>query len=247
MVTNLVHMTAIYSNAVLAAILPHISEFAGKLNLPVEQPITINAVIWSKPSPYKGMVFGSVLLTNHYFFYCHFRGQGERGYVQSFRSPTNWFFQDDYTQESVAQFVGKDNMTTNEAIELARDSLRKLGYTSEMTHDNLTPTLEGPYDLKTGAHVPYCRVIWDWPKIHPTIGDYDEFQVDINMNAKTLVGMLLSFSRTNTFAGEPIKADVVPELESDYRKRMATNNPPGKIFINTNAPQRFPNKPPEKN
>lgn len=233
-------MTAIYSNAVLVAILPHISEFAGNLNLPIDRPIATNAVIWSMPSPYKGMVFGSVILTNHYFFYTHWRDMGKRVYVQSFRSPNNWFFEEDYTQESIAKLSGRDNMTTNEAIEFARNSLRKLGYAPEMTHDNLSPTLKGPYDLKTGAHIPYCRVIWEWPKIHPTIGDYDEFQVDINMNSKTVVGMLLSFSKTNSFVGEPITAGVEPELESEYRKRMGTNATPSKMFINTNAAPHYP-------
>src|SRR5882724_9671494 len=39
MAFDLIHITAQYSNAVLVAILPYISDFARKLDLPVQTPI----------------------------------------------------------------------------------------------------------------------------------------------------------------------------------------------------------------
>src|ERR1022692_2479134 len=65
---ELIHMTAAYSNALLVAILPHISGFAAKLDLPVKQPITFSDVTSSSPSPYKGLIADAVLLTNNYWF-----------------------------------------------------------------------------------------------------------------------------------------------------------------------------------
>ena len=56
---ELIHMTAAYSNAVLVAILPHVSDFAKKLDLPIPQPITATQVLKSRPSPYQGRVEAS--------------------------------------------------------------------------------------------------------------------------------------------------------------------------------------------
>ena len=132
-------------------------------------------------------------------------------------------------------------MTTNEVISMARDTLTKLGYKPELTRSYETPVLEGPFDIKKG-HVPYCRVIWEWPKTENLV-DLNQIKIEINMDLKTLVGLDLSFSRTNKLASTPIHVDVVPELESDYQKRMKAS---GKMFINTNAPLRFPQKPAAK-
>jgi hypothetical protein len=128
-------------------------------------------------------------------------------------------------------------MTTNEVISMARDALSKLGYKPELTHSYEAPTLEGPYDLRRiVGHVPYCRVIWDWPKMdHSVDANLNHIHITINMETKALVGMELTFSRTNlAVLGAPITVNVVPELQSDYRKRVK-----GKMFIRTNAPPRL--------
>jgi len=159
--------------------------------------------------------------------------------VASFRAPTNWFFEQEFLD--VSKYLGQDRMTTNEVISMARDTLTKLGYKPELTRSYETPVLEGPFDIKKG-HVPYCRVIWEWPKTENLV-DLNQIKIEINMDLKTLVGLDLSFSRTNKLASTPIHVDVVPELESDYQKRMKAS---GKMFINTNAPLRFPQKPAAK-
>ena len=133
-------------------------------------------------------------------------------------------------------------MATNEVVAMARDALIKLGYKPELTHSYETPGLEGPYDLhrkEVAGHVPYCRVIWEWPKTDNMV-DLNRIKIEINMETKTLVGMDLVFSRTNSLPTTPLKVDVVPELEADYQKRLKAN---GKMFINTNAPLRFPGRP----
>jgi hypothetical protein len=48
-------------------------------------------------------------------------------------------------------------------------------------------------------------------------------------------------SHTNDFKDMPIiKFDMVPGLESDYQRRMKES---GKMFINSNAPPRYPKRP----
>src|ERR1022692_2699679 len=232
---EIIHMTAAYSNAVLVAILPHISEFAAKLDLPVKQPITFSDVTSSSPSPYKGLVADAVLLTNNYWFLFHWHGyEGMRGYVESFRAPTNWFAEQEFTD--ITKYLGQDHMTTNEVISMARDTLTKLGYKPELTHSYEMPTLKGPFNTKKGHHVPYCRVIWEWPKTENLV-NLNQIEIEMNMDKKTLVGMSILLSPTNNYAATPIKIDLVPELESDYQKRVRGS---GKMFINTNAPPRFP-------
>ena len=72
------------------------------------------------------------------------------------------------------------------------------------------------------------------------MADQNHIHIEVNMDKKALVGMTLLFSRTNKLETTPLKVDVVPELEADYQKRV---RPSGKLFINTNAPHRFPGKP----
>ncbi|HEY5297554.1 MAG TPA: hypothetical protein VIK59_06495, partial [Verrucomicrobiae bacterium] len=119
---QLIHMTATYSNAMLVALLPHFSECAKQLDLPIAQPVTADQVAHFSPSPYKDSIGGAIWLTNHDWFVFN------NGFVRGFRSPDDWFTMADEYWDHLERYVGKDNMTTNEAIELARNSFRKLGY-----------------------------------------------------------------------------------------------------------------------
>jgi len=118
---QLIHMTATYSNALLVAILPHVSDFAKKLDLPVIQPITTEQVARFAPNRYKGHVGGGIWLTNGYWFLFTQRC------VDSFRSPANWFFEQDPAANS-KDYLGQTRMTTNEIVAFAREALLKLGY-----------------------------------------------------------------------------------------------------------------------
>ncbi len=218
-ITPFIHVTAAFSNAVLVAILPHVSDFAQKLDLPIPQPITASQVAHFNVNPMKGFIGGGLWLTNHYQF------AFDNGYVHIFRNLNdNPFLMDDPAQ-TWPRFAGKDNMTTNDAIELARDTLRKLGYDPKLLHADVPPfSVHGPSDMKAGYHFPYCDIWWDDDKVGLN------FQID--MNKKMLVGM--SLSSTNLFRPNP-KIDVVPELESDYQKRIQ-----GHMFIRTNAAPHLP-------
>lgn len=130
-------------------------------------------------------------------------------------------------------------MTTNEVIAMAKETLGRLGLKPELTHSYETPALKGPFDIqRLHRHVPYCRVIWEWPKTE-NLADLSRIAVEINLQTKALVGLELVFSRTNNPPTTPIQVDVVPELERDYQERMRAS---GKMFFNTNAPPRFPQK-----
>lgn len=232
-ITPLIHVTAAYSNAVLMAILPHVSDCAKQLDLPIAQPITANQVAQFRTMPYKEFTGGGLWLTNGYWF------SFEMGYVGSFSSPDNYFRSEDvHWPPNLQRFYGKDNMTTNEAIQLARESFRKLGYKPEDFHvDGPPSSVNGPCDMPDSNHIPFCQVHWDSPEsiIQAMLRHTYNISFEIDMQRKQVVGMNLS-SR-DFFRPQP-KIDIEPELESDYRKRMKAQTSTG-----TNSPAPETQKP----
>jgi hypothetical protein len=77
-ITALIHITSAYSNAVLVAILPHVNDFAKKLDLPIPLPITTSQVLRFNVGRMQDFVGGGLWLTNHYQFVF------DDGYVDSF-------------------------------------------------------------------------------------------------------------------------------------------------------------------
>lgn len=220
---ELIHMTATYSNAMLVAILPQVSDFAEKLDLPVPQPITASQVIEFRPSPYKDEIGGGLMLSNRYWF------SYADGHVMSFRSPDNMFGREDLL-ENWQRFVGKENMTTNQAIELARQTLRKLGYSVEDLGADAPPTsVQLPFDYQ-GHHIPQFQMTWDTGEQTNSLGEdlSVHLKFEINMDKKAFTGMTLISRKLRR---PPPKVDVEPELEKDFKKR-----PIGTMFIRSNAP-----------
>lgn len=223
----LIHVTAAFSNAVLVAIMPQVNGFAKKLDLPIPLPITSNQVLEFRVNPIQGMIGGGLWLTNHYLF------RYENGCATSFRSPANFFYEESFPFP-ISKYTGRDNMTTNDAIELARDTLRKLGYTPELLYADKPPaSFQGSFDTKDGHHVPYCEIRWSknaTSEEDRTNSANLEFQ--INMESKQVVGM--SIVSPKIWQPSPV-INVQPELESDYRKhfRNHTNAP---VHLNTGAP-----------
>lgn len=226
-----VHMTATYSNAMLVAIIPHISDFSKKLDLPIPQPITSSHVQEFRPSNIKGFIGGGLILTNGYWFAYN------NGCVDGFRSPNNAFVDDNPAENWPKYAYGKDNMTTNDAIALARQSLRKLGYTPELLGCDAPPRwFTGPYDTKDGHHVPHCQMRWQRypePKNADERANNDSVTIEVNMEKKTITGLGIA---SRKIWGPHPKVDVEPELEKDFKKRTKL----GGMYIRTNAPSTLP-------
>lgn len=220
---QMIHVTVAYSNAVLLAVLTHVSDFAKKVELPIPQPITISQVRSFKCHPYTNMVGGVLTLTNGDRFW-----ENGYGYVSVFYGYSNCYFPPDNWRlpeegYKFTNFWGKMTMTTNEVIEFARNTLRKLGYNPKDMHADGPPTrFDGPYQILDRT-IPYCEVEWR---------NEDKICISINAEKKQIVR--LSLISTNAWR-EPPKIDVTPELESNYRKR--TN---GQMRTSTNALPRFP-------
>jgi len=227
---EIIHMTAVYSNAVLVAMLPQFSDFAKKLDLPVPLPITANQVVRSHISKSKDFIHGSVSLTNGYSF-----ASDGYGYVGNFCSTNNIYaYLDPSDLDRVASFVRNINMTTNEAVEMGRNAVKKLGYKLEYFGAQSAPSdFQGPPGTKMGGVLPFCQIEW---KSSTNEDDFNYVKIDVDMNRKELVGISVflnpDFAKTNHLLN-PLKVNVVPELESDYRKRTGSG-----MYVRTNAPPR---------
>jgi len=226
---QLIHITATYSNALLVAIMPHVSEVARRLDLPIAQPITASQVLKFNPSPYKGHLEGSVVLTNNYWFMFN-----KDGFVDSFRAPTNWFYAGDDVVDHPERYAGTSRMTTNEIVAFARDALMKLGYPPELTHSDLAPELRGPSVLNSGLHVCYSRVEWK-PVQNVDSSAYTDVRVEINTDEKRVVGMYLFFNTNRV--GTPLKLDVEPETQQEFMQHSRAVP-----FVRTNAPRLLEQK-----
>ena len=229
-----VFVTPDYSNAVLKATLPHFTEFAERLKLNVLLPIDRSQVKMFRVNPGVGIVGGWLVLTNNYEMWFTL------GVVDSFRTPRNYFEIQNFANAS--KFHGRLRMTKDDAVAMAKQTLRNLGYKLEdVTHD-WPMTIKGPW--KDGTNViPFFEVRWENPE------DGFHTYIDIDAENETVVGLFLD-TKTIRRPNPPI--DVVPQINSNYWKHArehasqptstnSTLNSPGwsKMSFNTNAPAIF--------
>ncbi len=228
---QLVHITAGYSNAVLAAILPYFSDFAKRLDLPLPLPITVNEVKRATVGPSRADVTSSVLLTNNAWL------AFGMGYVDGYTGPDDIFMDPSPPGAWERYGYGKETMTTNQAIELARESVRKLGYSPKSLHMEGPPTVwEPPWnDPRNGRHVPHCHMVWEgWQEFGAAgrVTDAPRVQCEVNLREGRLSGLQISSAKLIRPAPG---ISVEPELETDYRLRISgvfpfpSNAPPGYV------------------
>jgi hypothetical protein len=223
---DLIHITAAYSNAVLIAILPHVSDYAKKLDLPIPQPITLSQVAHAGIDNRVGRIDSGIWLTNNCWFLFDY------GYVGCFRlnKKTNPFLDDDPAENWPKYAFGKDTINTNQAMDLVRSSINKLGYDTNVIDASSPPdSFQGDNDLKDGNHFPYCEMSWTRNE-GKTNSYYIQGAVDMERNE--LISLAVISRTLNTT--NPI-VSVTPQLESDFQKSIMKpmNN-------NTNAARMFP-------
>ena len=148
---ELLEITAQYSNAVLVAIMPHISDFATKLNLQIPPPITASQVASFKCSPRPNDPGGRVVLMNGYEF------SFLEGRVGLYRSPGSYYSLQDPAR--VPEFYGQVRVNESEALEIAKGALRTLGYTNSLLRSASIPSITEP--PKNGTNIiPRYRFKW---------------------------------------------------------------------------------------
>jgi hypothetical protein len=162
-----INVTAQYSNAVLLAVLPHFTDCARKLDLPVHTPITPQQVSHFMVTPRRGHIGGVATLTNGFVF------GFEDGYMTGFIG-TNAFrhLQD---PRDIPRFYGPLNMTEDEVVALARQSLQKLGIKLEDVCAEYPPEIKQEQGIGTNI-VPHFTLEWHTPR-----GDrFATFEINAN-------------------------------------------------------------------
>lgn len=195
---DLVQVTPEYSNAVMSVVLPRLSDAAKKLNLPVPQPITYADIAGIHFLPFLTKTFRnpdvSILLKNDWAF------SYAQGYVHSISYGRSYALLQD--PDKIPLYYGKVKMTKDEAVQFARDTLKKLGISLEDVFAEQEPRVTPPVHIGTNT-VPHYQIEWIDPRAD------NLHTVDIHINAETKqIERIYLFSRN--LEQPPPKLNVIP-------------------------------------
>ena len=128
-------------DAIIQTILPKISEFAKTLNIAIPQPLTTNDIDKEKGGCWTngwGNLSANVRLKQgDRFVYSH-------GYVSAYWAPDSLDLADE--PKDYHKIVGKINLSEKEAVRIARDALKKLGWDKALRTD-LEPSIATPREV----------------------------------------------------------------------------------------------------
>jgi hypothetical protein len=150
---EIVRVMAEYSNAVLVAVLPYISDMAHKLDLPVPQPVTPECVTYCNIKPLRtwGVEVGVGGTDGNWYF----AFESWRGYVDTVQGPREFFTIQDF--ERIPELYGEVKMSRAQAIQFGRDALRKLGIPLESVFAEQEPRVTEPIKFGTNT-IPHYRI-----------------------------------------------------------------------------------------
>jgi hypothetical protein len=199
---DVIHVTAEYSNAVLVAVLPYVSNVVQKLDLPVPQPVTMNLVCHCSinPSRNNGDVGAEIGIKRNWVF------QFERGYIRAIQGPHSYFSLQN--PDEIPKYFGNVRMTKEEAVQLARNTLWKLGIRYEDVFAEQEPRITGPVKIGTNV-VPHYRIEWLEPRAGITAS------VDMEINGDTRRVEQIHFSNKN-LERPPPRINVVPPRDTRF-------------------------------
>ncbi len=200
-----------YVQALMSFVLPQVSAFAEKLELPVKVPITTNDVLEYECKPGE---FLTLRLTNDYFF-----NFGSYGYVEGFFTRKTYFIRGfGHTDlrfrrrgATVDDYVGEWRMNDEEMVAMARNAVHKLGRTPADFFADIPPyRVTKPVEM--GKYV-IPRSYIEWIKCPPRNNlAIAELKVEIDADKRCL----RSFCWFNgTMPREWPKIEVAPYLKTN--------------------------------
>ena len=197
-----------YSDAFLAAILPQCSDYIKATGFHIPIPITTNDVDMSKYE------FGIVdndpnvfmdLKNTARFVYSH-------GQVIAFYAPDVTCLPGEDQKLPNEAYYGKVNMTTNQAIELVRQTVKRLGYSEKDLYMDKPPYAFGPARVGTNF---FTRMVVEWREnfYAPT-----RVNAEVDVTQKELKSLYINDHVLTNIWRTPPKIDVPLIIE--------TNTPP---------------------
>ncbi len=191
---EIIQVTAAYSNAVLVAIMPHVSDFAKKLDLPIPQPVIESQVENFRCSSRSDHVGGRVVLTNGCQFVFDYGG------IRAYESPHSYYALQD--PNLIPRFYGPVKLSEAEAVQIAHQAIKKLGYSDEILSADMPPQVTTPPYTKSN-YVPRYRIRW----VDPTRGSGGPAHlppsIEFEVNATTGEIEMLNISNPNTWKSTP--------------------------------------------
>ncbi|MDB6038643.1 MAG: hypothetical protein JWM99_2484, partial [Verrucomicrobiales bacterium] len=190
-----IQMTAAFSNAVLVAIMPYVSDFAAKLKLDLPLPLTTNQVQAFGPSI--NDIGGTVVLTNGAAFN-FFNGQ-----IEIYENPAGrrW----DTRQEATT--IDKLRLNPDQAVEAARTKIKALGYNLETLYADLQPKVKAPGKAYGKQYANY-NIYWNKPNFQ----NRESVQARINGETGELEYLFLIGAPSLPPPPLPLKPVIKPSL-----------------------------------
>lgn len=199
-------VTPAYSNAVLAAILPYISDVAGKIDSPIPRPVSIKQVKHCSILPDR-TVGAEIVLSSDWVF--AFRS----GYITTIQGPHSYYSLQN--PDDIPLYFGENTMTRVEAIELGRQTIQKLGIPLEDVFAEQEPRVTEPIQVGTNT-VPHYRIEW----LDPRAGVVACVDMEINGETKKVERLRI----VNKSLERPLpQLNVTPPLNTRYLQARLTN------------------------
>ncbi|MGH7975105.1 MAG: hypothetical protein ACREC8_00430, partial [Limisphaerales bacterium] len=195
---SFIQVTPAYSNAVLKTLLPYFSDFAGKLNLDIPLPITKNDVTDCRILPWHnndGEIPNASIQTKEGLWFSF-----EYGHVSGFSWPNTYHGLQNPNE--IPKYFGKVNMSKAQAIQLARETIRKLGISLEDVFAEQEPQVTMPEKIGTNTIARYF-IKWRDPRGNGP----GTVQIEINGETKQVESIL--FHAQNLERPAP-KVTVIP-------------------------------------
>lgn len=215
-----IKITAAYSNAVLTVLLPRVAQFAHDIQATAPEPLTMEAVSCFDPDTVPGDVGGCLVLKNGDIFWFN------HGRVANFRTPNSII--NIQHSDDISLFLGQVNITRDQAIQCARNTLQHVGYNEESLYADLEPEVELPPRIGTNI-VPRYRIKW----VAPNSG---LISAELEVNASNKRTEALFLLNLNTWRPPP-SLPIQPEIENVGRGPPEAGPQAAAAWLSNNLPK----------
>lgn len=219
-----IHVTPVYSNAVLTLMLPEVTRIAKKLELPIELPVTTEQVKEFSVDP-KGYLGGKLFLKNGWQFniggarfFVSISDGVHRGQCNVEVISPHCFFTMEDKEINLEDYYGTNKMSEAEIIEYSKKLMNCLGFEELMKGRKQPNQMDGPFppEGEILKEIPRAFVRW-----RATGGEPFYFvTIEINTETKEIdrVSILMdnSLSNYDVVMPDTDNEDLIPEIEPTH-------------------------------
>ena len=219
-----IRVTPVYSNAVLALMLPEVTRIAKKLELPIELPVTTEQVKEFSVDP-KGYLGGKLFLKNGWQFniggsrfFVSISDGVHRGQCNVEVISPHCFFTMEDKEINLEDYYGTNKMSEAEIIEYSKKLMNCLGFEELMKGRKQPNQMDGPFppEGEILKEIPRAFVRW-----RATGGEPFYFvTIEINTETKEIdrVSILMdnSLSNYDVVMPDTDNEDLIPEIEPTH-------------------------------